>query len=149
MADKETVTIKDVEDKNSAGWYRVVLEGDSRTPSTKSDDVAQAAFAARGKEVEVVIGSTVNGNFTNFYLNEIDGVKDKPVRRSGGSKAASNGSGGYKPDPEKDKRIGRQWALGRAVELMVASGTAVFPLTDEAVKALVSSADMLEAARDA
>jgi len=115
-----TVTVKEVaETKN--GWREVTFD-DGLTASTKSQAVAEAANASKGNPVPAVINEVVNGNFTNRYLNEINGVSDGggPARGKGGSTPAKRGGGGK--SPEEQNRIARQHAVGQTTQLLAASG---------------------------
>lgn len=136
----ETVVIKGVDGPNPSGWYEVELE-DGRKPSTKDEDVAQAAFARRGESAEVVIGEQVKGNFTNLYLNQIDGIGNvKPTRKpSAGRTAKPSTVAASGNDAERQKRISQQWAMGRAVEMKIAG----IELTDEVLAELVANRDRL------
>lgn len=134
----ETVIVKDVSEPNERGWYTVELE-DGRTPTTKNPEVAKAAFQSRGTEVPVKINEQTSGKFTNLYINEVDGIKDAPKR--GASASRSTGSSAA---PKDNERIARQWAYGRAVELLVASGTTFdFPLSSELMSAVAEQANAL------
>lgn len=135
----ETVIVKEVDGPNASGWYEVELE-DGRKASTKNEEMAKTAFQSRGSEVPVEISERVNGKFTNIYLNEIDGIKDTPKR---GRKASTTSGSAPAPSrggktPEEQNRIARQWAYGRAVELLVGSGAEfAFPL-DSATKSAIA-----------
>lgn len=135
----ETVTVKDVE-KNSAGWYEITLENDDRTVSTKNQKLADAAFASRGTPVEAEINSRKNGSFENHYLNKFGDVSDT---RAGGNGGGRPRSGGGK-SPQEQNTIAQQWAIGRAVELLLGSEEAIaFPLNDEQLSALQMTAQSL------
>lgn len=122
----ETMTVEKVDGPNSNGWYEVTFEG-GKVATTKNEELAKAAFQSRGGEVAVVISERVNGRFTNVYLNEIDGVKDTP-RKGKATTASAPKSGGGRTPAEND-RIARQWAYGRAIELLIGSGGEfAFPL---------------------
>ncbi len=115
----ETVTIKEVASKPS-GWYEITLDGDDRKPSTKNEKLAEIAQAAAGGTADVIIGTSTKGAYTNHYLNEINGVKDagKP-RVTGTRSAAAPAASGRSTETQND--IARQWAFGRAIELLMAS----------------------------
>lgn len=142
MAGTETVvTVEKVDGPNSNGWYDVTFE-DGRKAATKNEEVAKHAFQSRGTSVTAVISEVVNGKFTNIYLNEIDGVKDG-FKPRGGSKA-SGGSAKAGRTPAENERIARQWAYGRAVELMIGSGAEfAFPLDSAAMSQLAEQAELL------
>ena len=137
----ETVTVKDVGEPNSYGYREIFLE-DGRKASTKDEDIAKAAFAKRGEPVEAFITTSKKGNFTNTYLNMIDGVgSTKPPARSGRSSSSTNGGG---RTPAENKAIAQQWAIGRAVELLAASGAEFdFPLDTVVEQAILSTAQKL------
>jgi hypothetical protein len=139
----ETVKVKDVE-KNASGWYEITLEDDDRTVSTKNQKLADAAFAGRGTPVEVEINERQNGSFTNRYLNKIGDLTDERSSNGGGKAGSRPRTGGGGKSPEDQKRIMKQWALGRAVELLAASDVDIaFPLTDEQFADLKTTADKL------
>ena len=148
MAETTTVVVKDVEPTTN-GWKKITFE-DGTDASTKSQAVADAAFAARGSEVEAVIGTVVNGKYTNRYLNEIAGVSDGggPRRGSGSARKEAAPSGGGRSAGEQNT-IGNQWAVGRAVELLIGSGVEFeFPLTGEVESQLAELAGKLRTMRD-
>lgn len=132
---EDTMIVEKVDGPNTNGWYTVTFEG-GREATTKNEDLAKTAFQSRGSEVPVVISERVNGKFTNVYLNEIDGVKDTPKRSGKPAATASKGSSGR--TPAENDRIARQWAYGRAIELLIGSGSEfAFPL-DSATMSSVS-----------
>jgi hypothetical protein len=137
-ATKETVTIKDVTQKPT-GWYDIVLEGDDRVLSTKASELAEVANAAKGGSVEVEFTTKENGRFTNHYLESVGGSKGTTPRRKTSPAPIS------KATPKRDdERIARQWAYGRAVELLIASDTPFnFPLSEDQLKDLAAQADAL------
>ena len=142
MAQTEKIEVKSVDGPNDNGWYEVELS-DGRKSSTKDEAVAKEAFARLGEEVDAVIGTTTKGNFTNIYLNQINGVGDlKPAaRRSSGAARSGGGSAAPAKDTE---RIARQWAYGRATELLIAAGgPAAFPLSPEDMSNLSAQAKAL------
>lgn len=138
----ETVKIKDVQ-KNSRGWYEVTLEDDDRVLATKDDKLSEVATASIGGAVEVEVNTRTKGNFTNHYLQEINGVKEsKSFTRSPASAPRSNGGGGR--DAATQERIARQWAYGRAIELLMASDESVsFPPTREQFAQITETANLL------
>jgi len=138
----ETITVEDVSGPNANGWREVTFE-DGRKASTKDEDIAKEAFQSRGNPVEAVISVSKNGKFTNTYLNQINGVGEaKPKGRpssNGGSKTASRGR-----TPAENERIARQWAYGRAVELLVGSGAEfAYPLDDATLSMIKTQAESL------
>src|SRR6476620_12493029 len=138
MADRETLSlaVKEVDGPNTNGWYDVLFEDGSTPPkaSTKSEELAKAAFQSRGTEAEVVISTVKSSKFTNIYVNEINGVKDTPKRRSGSSAASSAA-------PRDNNAIGNQWAIGRSTELLIASDRDFdFPLNKETMSDLLTQA---------
>ena len=146
----ETVKIVDVK-KNARDWYEITLDGDDRVVATKNDKLAEAATAAVGKSAEVEINTQTRGAFTNHYLNEIDGVKDDSKPRasakprspiSTGYVASGISSGGR--DSATQERIARQWAYGRAIELLMASDKSFdFPLDSLQFDSLRQQAEAL------
>lgn len=138
----ETVTVQDVE-KTSSGWFEITLEDDERKLSTKSQELADAAFQSRGKEVEAAITSKVNGRFTNHYVNEIAGVKEARRRSNGGARAAAPRAAatptttGDISNAERQRIIQTEWAFGRAVELLMASGQEFTLPPDDALKGVL------------
>jgi hypothetical protein len=135
----ETVKVRDVE-KSGTGWYEITLE-DDRTISTKNQAMADAAFASRGTEVEVEINEVQKGTYTNRYLNkfgDIGDTKPKSAPRSGG--------GGARPEKNQEA-IRKQWAFGRALELLRDSQEEYsFPLSTEDFQKVQLQADALLAA---
>lgn len=132
-----------VDGPNTNGWYEVHFE-DGVVATTKNEDVAKTAFQSRGSEVPVVISERVNGRFTNIYLNEIDGVKDTPRKGAKAKASTTSGGSGYGKSPEEQERIARQWAYGRAVELLVGSGSEfAFPLDSVTMSQLSDMATAL------
>lgn len=138
----ETVTIKDVT-KNERDWYEVTLEGDDRVLATKDEKIAEAATKAIGElNTPVSINTRTKGTYTNHYVEEVNGVKgDKPKFAA----APRRSTPGASPAPARDnERIARQWAFGRAVELLMASDTAFdFPLSPAEFEALKTQAQAL------
>lgn len=135
------VTVEKVDGPNSNGWYEVVFEDGSKA-STKNDDLAKEAFQSRGTEVPAVVSTVENGKFTNVYLNEINGVKDAFKKGSKARSASSAPKGGR--TPAENDRIARQWAYGRAVELLVASGQEfVFPADSALMSQIAEQAELL------
>lgn len=135
----ETVKVKDVE-AGKNGWREITLE-DGRTVSTKNKAIADAAFASRGTEVEVEINSVQRGSFTNHYLNKFGDISDERDSDMPKSAPRKNGSG-FSPKNQDD--IAKQWAIGRSVELLALSDSAVkFPLDDDTVAAIQLSAQTL------
>lgn len=141
----ETVKVRDVE-KTSTGWYEITLEDDDRVISTKNQAMADAAFASRGTEVEVeineVIKSTEKGTFTNRYLNKFGDMSDskpKSAPRSGGRPSG----GGARPEKNQEA-IRKQWAFGRALELLRDSEEEYsFPLSTEDFAKVTKQAEAL------
>lgn len=129
----QNLIVERVDGPNDNGWYDITFESGERA-ATKNEELAKAAFQSRGSEVPVVMSTRVSGKFTNVYLNEIDGMKDTP--KKGARKApATVASGGF---PRDNERIARQWAYGRAVELLIGSEQEFsFPL-DSATMSQVS-----------
>ena len=136
----ETVTIEEVDGPNANGFYEVTL-GDGRKASTKDDDIAQAAFAVRGGEAEVSLGTQTKGKFTNIYLNEVNGVRGAAPKRTASKRSATPDSG----SPDRDARIAAQWALGRATELHILGKDASFDELEEAAKEYLARAAKLAA----
>lgn len=135
------VTVEKVDGPNSNGWYEVTFDNGDKA-STKNEELAKAAFQSRGGEVSAVVSEVKNGKFTNVYLNEIDGVKDS--FKGGGRKAAGSTSAKPGRTPAENDRIARQWAYGRAIELMIGSGAEfVFPLDSAAMSQLAEQAEAL------
>lgn len=139
-----TVIVKDVEKKTN-GWFEVQFESGDPA-STKSQEVADRAFEVRGDEVEAKINEVTRGKFTNRYLNEIAGVSDGggPRRASGdGTPRRQQAQGGGRSE-ETQERIARQWAYGRAVELLIGSGKEFdFPLQGEDLANVAKTAETL------
>ena len=137
----ETVNVKSVQ--QNGAWFEIDLE-DGRKVSTKSQKLAEAANANRGAEVEADITTQQKGNFTNHYVNMIAGVKDGFKKAT--KKAATNG-GTSTATPMTDDRsnaIQHQWAMGRAVELLVGSDAEyTFPLDDATRDQLIATRDFL------
>jgi hypothetical protein len=135
----QTVEVVEVDGPNPQGWFEITLE-DGTKVSTRDEIVAKEAFQNRGTEVEANISEVVKGRFTNRYLNEINGVRGKAPKRTG-----SPAEKAPAPAPSKDnERIARQWAYGRATELLIASDTEfTFPLKPELMSQLSEMADML------
>lgn len=133
--------IVDKVDEGTNGWYEITLK-DGRMVSTKNKKFAEHAHATRGSELEGELNEVKRGKFTNIYLNSLDGVEDEARSTNGGSGRPRRGGGGRSP-AEQD-RIARQWAYGRAVELL-ATSTQEFtmPLDSVQKKALEETADWL------
>lgn len=139
----ETVVVESVNDKRN-GWYEVSL-ADGRVVSTNSAEIAGIAGTVEGTEAEVKLSDPlVRGKFTTIYLNEINGVKG---RGGGGGSSPRASSGSPAPrgdDAERQKKISRQWAMGRAVELLLGSGEPyAFPPNAETTANLVATRDWL------
>lgn len=139
----ETVQIKDVK-TNSRGWTEITLEGDDRVLATKDGNLTDAAKASIGAPVEVEVNTRTKGNFTNHYLASLGGVKEASRPRAAASEPARPSRG---KSPEEQERIARQWAFGRATELLMASDTEfTFPLDERTFSALAQQASDLLAA---
>jgi hypothetical protein len=149
----ETVVVDDVVKKDT-GWYDISLE-DGRTVSTKARKLADAAFQSKGQEVEVELNTQKKGSFTNIYLNRIGDVADSKASANGGGarrKAASpkreEAPREVVPVDNRDERIARQWAFGRAVEMYITLGSSAFPPTDADLDEIQAAAEgLLERAR--
>lgn len=116
-----TVTIKEVTDKGN-GWFEVALDGDDKVLSTKNAKLAELANAAVGGEAVVEFNSRTKGKFTDHYLESVNGEKGNGAAASSAKKPASRGSAGTTgKSPDTQERIARQWAFGRATELLIAS----------------------------
>ena len=138
----ETVKIADVK-KNARDWYEISLDGDDRVLATKDSKLADVANASIGADVEVVVNSRPNGNYTNHYLQEIGGVKETRSPRAAGSASRPAGK-----SPEVQADIAKQWALGRAVETLMASSEDFgFPLSPPVLEALTKQAQAFLDAR--
>lgn len=133
----ETVTIKDVQ-KNARDWYEITLDGDDRVLATKDSKLAEVATASIGGAVEVAVNTRTSGKFTNHYLAEIGGVKEERAKFASVPRKPTIASSGGQRSPETQERIARQWAYGRAIELLMASEQTVeFPpgkITQDAIK---------------
>ena len=142
----ETVTVTEVEGPNDRGWYNITLE-DGRKVDTKADAVAAQARVSAGNPVEAVIAERNRNGFTNYFLNAIDGVKENGsggARRSTGTAGPTTGRRTGGKSPAEQDRIARQWAFGRAVELLTGSGQEfVFPLDTDTQKQLEETAAYL------
>jgi len=141
----ETVKVKEVKETKSpkAGKtvYHIELE-DGRVATTLSESLAKAAFASRGNEVEAEIAVQEKGNFTNTYLNAIDGVSDRDKPSSNGSRKSAPRGGGR--DPKIQATIEKEWAYGQSINLLVGSGEDFnFPLTDDQQKRIDDQAQTL------
>lgn len=136
-----TVEVKDVDGPNANGWYEITFD-DGTKASTRSEEVAKAAFQSRDAMAEARITESTSGRFTNRYLNEINGVSDGgPKKRSGGSSGASRSAA---RTPAENDRIARQWAYGRATELLIGSGAEfTFPLEPEVMSQISEQAEAL------
>lgn len=136
----ETVKILDVK-KNERDWYEISLEGDDRVLATKDSKLAEVATASVGGAAEVEVNTRTKGNFTNHYLKSIGGVSESRPAAAPAKRSAPSGGG---RDPETQERIARQWAYGRAVELLMASDVDVsFPPSEPVQKALTETANWL------
>ena len=140
----ETITVTTVSGPNERGWYKVAL-GDGRETDTKDEKIVQAArkAAAEGAEVEAKINESKRGKFTTLYLNELAGVGEE--RPTGAAKTPSTPGRSYGgKDQATQDRINHQWALGRAVELLMASGEEfTLPLDDATKSKLETTAGYL------
>ena len=137
----ETVQIADVKNKGN-GWYDITLEQDERVLSTKDTRLAEIATASVGASAEVEINTRTKGSFTNHYLQTINGEKEsgRPTRSAPRSAPAPTGG----RDTATQERIARQWAMGRAVELLVSSDASYgFPVDDETFALLCEQASKL------
>lgn len=138
MAETVDVIVEKVDGPNSNGWYEVEFTGGNKA-STKDENLAKAAFQSRGTEVSAVISEVTKGKYTNVYLNEIDGVKEAGTR---GRKRTTAGAATPPTSDARDQRIARQWAYGRAVELLVGSGSEfAFPLDSATMSQLSEQAE--------
>lgn len=149
----ETITVASVAGPNENGWYDVELE-DGRTVNTKSDAIAQHAQGRVGAGVEATINERKKGNFTNFYLNEFDGIADRPSGRSNGSTPQRKSGGSQRTGSTASERAKSNlsqetsWAYGRAVEAAMASEERIpFPLDEATVERLQQSAELLLTAK--
>lgn len=142
----ETVTIKEVTSKGN-GWFNVELEGDDRVLATKREKLAELANASVGSPVEVEINTREKGRFTDHYLEAINGEKGDSVLakariRSVAPRAAASGTTAKSGDVQE--RIARQWAFGRATELLIASDREFsFPLDADTLASLEAQANAL------
>src|SRR6266496_1491398 len=134
----ETITVTDVDSPAAAGKPYLIKLEDGRELATWNEDIAKEAFQNKGEEAKATIGTKVNGSFTNHYLNAINDVKDKkPARAKASSARVQAGT----RDPQVQERIARQWAYGRAVELLVGSGEDfTFPLDSATLSGLSETA---------
>lgn len=150
MAETLTLGIEDVSGPNENGYFTVTFtEGDHEYPdaSTSNEEIRDAAFQARGTEAEVTIGVTQKGTYTNRYLNAVNGVRDKPKAAKAKSTGGTRSSGG---DDARQKTIAGQWAVGRATELLIASGaTFAQPLDSDDLAKIKETAESLLALRAA
>lgn len=143
----ETVSITDVK-KNERGWTEITLKDDDRVVATRDEKLIEAATKAVGGDpVEVKINTRVKGTYTNHYLESVGGVEgDKPaftgrITRPGPVLASTSRAVSSGKDQE---RIARQWAYGRAIELLMASEQEVgFPPDQFQKDALKEVADWL------
>ena len=119
----ETVTVKTVTGPNDRGWYKVGLD-DGREVETKNDEIVQAArtAAASGVSIEATINTQEKGKFTNHYLNGLGDISDERPKRTNGSATTQKTSGDSGRSNATQKVIETEWAFGRAVELLMASG---------------------------
>lgn len=141
----EVVTVVDV-NKNERDWYEVEVSEYDEPLVTKEKKLADAALAAKGGSISASIGVKVNGNFTNRYLNAVESA-------NGASAPAAPASGTQSEIPtvskrdersETQERIARQWAMGRSVELHIASGgTAADVLDTDKFAQIKAVADVL------
>lgn len=130
----ETVTVDKVE-RTDRGWFEVHLT-DGRVASTKDKAIAEKANATRGAELEADINVVTNGRFENVYLNMLDGVGKKPAKSNGSSTRSTSNIPAAAPrggrDPEVQEQIRKQWAFGRAVELLALTQEEIsLPLSDD------------------
>lgn len=131
----QTVVVDRVE-KTRGPWYEIHFEDGSKA-STKNPAIAEAAEELVGDQVLAVIAAVPNGNFTNYYLNQIGDVKDiPPAKKPRTAKSMTTPAAG--PD-DRDKRISTQWAYGRSVELLMASGRDFDLPLDEDTQAVLES----------
>jgi hypothetical protein len=138
----ETVTVTEVGPTNQWGYAEVKFA--ERGPAkTKSTEIIARATEMQGQAAPAVIAEVTNAKgFTNVYLNEFAGIKDKPTKSSGngGSRSAPTGE----TNDARQKSIETQWAFGRAVELLIGSGVEYsFPLDTKTVEALEGAAGVL------
>lgn len=140
---KETVQIKDVKNKGN-GWYDITLEEDDRVLSTKDTRLAELATASVGSFSDVEINTRTKGSFTNHYLQSINGEKGDDSGRGKKASASTTTSFSGGRSEETQERIARQWAMGRAVELLVSSEASYgFPLDEKTFKMLADQASAL------
>ena len=118
----ETVTVTNVYGPNDYGFYDIKLE-DGRKLSSKDEAIVGVARSTVGSEVEVEITERKKGQYTNYYLQKINGTGETRGAASG-SRNAAKPSGGSR-DPKTQKVIESEWAYGRAVELLSMSGEPV------------------------
>lgn len=147
-----TVTIKEVTDKGN-GWFEVALDGDDKVLSTKSTTLAELANASVGGEAVVEFNSRTKGKFTDHYLESVNGEKGngaaKPAAKKPASRAITTAAPGGKSQ-DTQERIARQWAFGRATELLIASDREFsFPLdADTAADLKLQASALLDATRN-
>lgn len=134
----ETVVVKDVE--KAGDWYEVTFT-DGRTASTKSQKLADAAFAGRGSDVEVEVNT--RGKFT--YLNKLGDLSDRPTGGAGGAaRGGRTGGGGYARREETvPDAVAKQWAIGRAIELLALKDEEVGVLSDDQLRTIQLNAQSL------
>jgi hypothetical protein len=139
----ETVTVTEVGPTNQWGYAEVKFA--ERGPAkTKSTEIIARATEMQGQAAPAVIAEVTNAKgFTNVYLNEFAGIKDKPTKSSGNGGGTTGVKAGESSDA-RQKSIETQWAFGRAVELLIGSGVEYsFPLDTKTVEALEGAAGVL------
>lgn len=132
----ETVTVDKVE-RGNGEWFEITLT-DDRVVSTKDKAIAEKANATRGAALEAELSEpVVRGKYTTIYINSLDGVGRKKAAGNGGGRTRSTSNipaaaprGGR--DPEVQEQIRKQWAFGRAVELLALTQEEIsLPLSDD------------------
>jgi hypothetical protein len=134
----ETVTVTEVGPTNQWGYAEVKFA--ERGPAkTKSTEIIARATEMQGQAAPAVIAEVTNAKgFTNVYLNEFAGIKDKPTK--------SSGNGGQKTTPVQSQgdsglHQAAAHALGRAVETLIGSGVEYpSPLDEKTLKAVEQDA---------
>lgn len=116
------MTVKTVSSPNERGWAKVEL-GDGRVVETKNDEIIQAArtAAASGVSIEATINTQEKGKFTNHYLNGLGDISDERPKTNGRAKTQTTSESSGRSNATQ-KVIETEWAFGRAVELLMASG---------------------------
>ena len=100
----------------------------------------------------VEFNSRTKGKFTDHYLESVNGEKGNGAAKPAAKKPASSirpaASGGK--DQATQERIARQWAFGRATELLIASDREFsFPLdADTAADLKLQASALLDATRN-